>query len=222
MDLEFDVLDCAGPPKATVIWLHGIGQDAPTLVPLAQRLGLPQAAVRSVFPRAPRLATPMAGGAPARVWFDQDVFSLEHADMSTLHAAETRLRELVAAESMAVGSSRVLLAGFSQGAALALITGLRYPQPLGGLALYAPFVPAELPLRQTRSPANLDIPIWIGHGREDWVVPVIAGIRVHLTLRRWGHDVSWHSYPGDHEPFAGAADDLGFFLEAAASGRPAS
>jgi phospholipase/carboxylesterase len=122
----------------------------------------------------------------------------------------------VAAESAAAGSKRVVLAGFSQGAAMALIAGLRYPERLGGIILYDPYTPAELPLADTRSPANADLPVWIGHGRYDWIIPAVVGEGVRDLLLSWGHPVSWreyHDYPNTHEPFSGAAGDLRAFLD---------
>lgn len=221
MELEFDVLAPEGETRATVIWLHGMGQDSDSLIPVARQSDLPRAGVRNVFPRAPRQSLGLRGNERARAWFRQRIFALEHADLPTLLATESRLRDLVAAESAAAGSKRVLLAGFSQGAAMALIAGLRYPERLGGIILYDPYTPAELPLSSTRSPANADLPIWIGHGRYDWIVPAFVGEGVRDLLLSWGHPVSWreyHDYPNTHEPFSGAARDLRAFLDEVVAG----
>lgn len=218
--LEYEVLASRGPAIGSVIWLHGIGQDAPTLMPLAETMDLAEGRIRNVFPRAPRLAQTLAGQTTARVWFGQSILRVDQVDLPSLYAAEAQLAELIDAEAREVTSERVALVGFSQGAALALATALRHPRRLGGLAVYAPFMPSQLPLADTISPAGADLPIWVGHGRDDMVVPIVAGIRLHLRLRRWGQDITWHTYPGGHELSAKAAEDLRAFLLAVLSDGP--
>ncbi|WP_105970777.1 alpha/beta hydrolase [Streptomyces geranii] len=223
VELEFDVIDPPGRPEATVIWLHGMGQDSGTLAPVAHRTGLtrPGSRVRHVFPRAPRQSPGLAGGVPARAWFRQRVFSLKHADLPTLLATEQALHRLVSTESALTGPKRVLLAGFSQGASMALITALRHPERLGGLMLYDPFLTGELALAETRSPANSDLPVWIGQGRFDWVVPLAIGESVRDLLNSWEQPLSWHvyyDYPNNHEPFSGAAADLRAFFDDVVAG----
>lgn len=223
VELEVEVIDPPGRPYATVIWLHGMGQDSGALIPVAEQSGLtsPDAGVRHVFPRAPRQSPGLAGGVPARAWFRQRVFALKHADLPTLLATERALRKLVLAESALTGSKRVLLAGFSQGASMALITALRHPERLGGLILYDAFLTGELPLADTRSPANADLPVWIGQGRFDWIVPLAVGESVRDLLHSWEQPLSWHvyyDYPNTHEPFSGAAADLRAFFDEVAPG----
>ncbi|MFI1393340.1 alpha/beta hydrolase [Streptomyces sp. NPDC020681] len=218
MEVETDVIAPAGQPHTSVIWLHGLGQDATSLMHVALRSGLtgPGSGVRHVFPNAPRQSPGLTGGAPARAWFHQRVFALDHADLPTLLASEGALRELVAAEATVVGAKRVVLAGFSQGASMALITALRHPERLGGLLLYAPYLPGELPLADTRTPANSDLPVWIGQGRYDWIVPHFVGEWIRDLLLSWGHAVFWQEYfdyPNTHEPFAGAATDVRAFFD---------
>lgn len=216
VELEIDVVEPnEGPPAATIVWLHGLGQDSASLVPLAHRLGLAQSGVRSVFPRAPRRATTMLSTGPVRAWFDQKVSKFDQIDLPSLLAVEKRLHDLALSESARVGPGRVVIAGFSQGAAMALIVGLRHPVNLGAIALYSPFLVTETQLADTRSASTVDVPIWIGHGRRDWIVPMFVGENLRDRLIEWGYSVSWHRYPGAHEPFAGAADDLRRFIETA-------
>ena len=215
MDLDFEVLDSEGSPQATVIWLHGIGQEPSVLVPLARRMELPAARVRSVFPSAPEQSVPLARQKPAKAWFRQQIFRLDDPETAGLERTESALRELLAAESERVGADRVMLAGFSQGAAMALVTGLRYPQRLAGIALYAPYLVRAARIEETRGVANADVPIWIGHGRRDWIIPYFLGEGVRDLLNELGHDVSWHRYRGGHEPFGEAAEDLRRFVDRA-------
>ncbi|MFJ1704269.1 alpha/beta hydrolase [Kitasatospora sp. NPDC088346] len=213
-DLYTVELDPVGPHLATVVWLHGLGQDADTLVPVARRLGLPGAGVRGVFPRAPALAAGQVTGGPARAWYDQRVFTLDRLDLDGLFAAEQRLTALLRAETDRIGPGRTVLAGFSQGATTALAVALRHPGRLAGLALYAGFLPEVLEpvLAATRSPAAARLPVWLGHGVEDWVVPVTTGERLRDTLTGWGHPVSWQRYRAGHRPFAGVTASLPRFL----------
>jgi phospholipase/carboxylesterase len=214
--LEIDVIEPnADPPAATVVWLHGLGQDSLSLVPVAERLGLARLGVRSVFPRAPERSTTMLSTGPVRAWFDQKVSRFDRVDLPSLLAVEKQLHDLAHAESARVGPSRVVIAGFSQGAAMALIVGLRHPVNLGAIALYSPFLVTETQLADTRSASTTDVPIWIGHGRRDWIVPMFTGKDLRDRLIEWGYSVSWHQYSGAHEPFDGAADDLRRFIETA-------
>lgn len=211
MKLEFDVIAPCGEHHATIIWLHGLGQDSGVFVDLVHQLSLAKQGVRNVFPRAPEQHMSMTGD-PVRAWFTQDIWSAETADPDLLNAAEKILREFVAIEAEAIGASRVILAGFSQGAAMALIAGLRYPERLGGIVLYAPYMVREANLLQTRSASSMSVPIWIGHGRQDAVIPARHGGWLHGVLRHWGFSALWHLYPCAHETFHGAADDLRQFL----------
>jgi phospholipase/carboxylesterase len=214
MTLDCDVIAPSDEHRATVIWLHGIGQAPGVFADLVRRLGLQAFGVRNVFPRAPEQHVSMFTGDTVPAWFEQKIADLKQADLKELHASERKLHALVAAESQRIGADRIFLAGFSQGAALALIAGLRYPERLGGLVLYAPYMLKKVGLAGSRSPSNLAVPIWIGHGRQDFVVSVRQGGWVRNALRKWGYTVFWHMYEGAHETFGGAVDDVRrFFIE---------
>lgn len=212
MKLEHDVIAPCGEHHATIIWLHGIGQNSGVFSDLVHQLGLPEQGVRNVFPRAPEQHVSMTGD-PARAWFAQNIWSPETADPDGLNVAVQNLREFVAIESETIGANRVILAGFSQGAAMALITGLRYPESLGGIMLYAPYMVRQANLRETRSASSMSVPIWIGHGRQDMVIPARHGGWVHGVLNHLGYSAVWRLYSGGHETFDGAADDLRQFLD---------
>jgi phospholipase/carboxylesterase len=213
MRLDVETAGTASPPVGSVIWLHGLGQDGSSMKAVSAQLGLEEAAIRNVFVNAPHRVMGLVSPTPVRAWFIQKITKLNQADPRTLRAMRTRLREVVEAESAVVGSSRIVIAGFSQGAAMALSVGLRHPARLGGLALYAPFMVHEGEASQSHPPANAGLPVWIGHGRRDWTVPITTGEEVRDTLLERGYAVSWHRYPGVHEPFGGATGDLRRFID---------
>ncbi len=210
LEVEIDVPD--GDPVGSIIWLHGLGQDASVMKGVFEASGLAGAGVRSVYVSAPYRMIGMVRPAPVRAWFMQKVTRLDEGDVATLNDAESMLREIVESESAAVGAGRVVIAGFSQGAAMATSLALHHPERLACLALYAPFIVREDLTDATRSNANAHLPIWIGHGRRDWTVPIKMGRAVRNILVGWGHPVTWRSYPGIHEPFPDAGPDLRRFL----------
>jgi phospholipase/carboxylesterase len=211
--LEVVEAEARSPERLSVIWLHGMGQDTADAAAVVDRLGLAEQGVRAVFPRAPAQAKSPITGARTRAWVDQSVLKLGQTDPATLAATELGLRRLIEEEAKRVGSERVVLAGFSQGAAMALYTALRYPEPLGGVALYAAFPFGDVPLIESRSEANAGLPVWLGHGRRDWVIPYFIGIDVRDLLKEHGHPVEWHRYPGAHEAFGGVGSELAEFLD---------
>lgn len=219
LELEVVEADPGGGERLSVVWLHGMGQDTGDAVAIAARLRLAGQGVRAVFPRAPAQAASPLTGALSRAWVDQSVLNLAKTDETTLWATERRVRAVVAAEARRLGPERVVLAGFSQGAAMALLVALSHPDRLGGVALYAPYLFGDVPLFETRNAANAGLPVWIGHGRRDWVIPYYVGIGVKDLLTENGHPVEWHRYRGAHEAFGGVGPELGEFLDRVAGRR---
>ncbi|SDT60920.1 phospholipase/carboxylesterase [Streptomyces sp. TLI_053] len=213
-----EVVEPVGRHRATVLWLHGLGQGPESLVEVADRLELDRAGIRGVFPQAPLRPIGRVSGDPVRAWFEQDVFALENpgpASLPGVLAIERRLRAVLDEETARVGPGRTVVAGFSQGALMALVLALRYPQRLAGLALYAPFLPDEaVPLLASRrSAVAVDLPVWIGHGAFDWIIPEQSGAKVRDVLADWGHPVGWQRYRAGHEAFGGVKRALPDFLE---------
>lgn len=213
-------IDPADGAVAGVVWLHGIGQDPSSLTAVATRLKVPEMGFRGAFPEAPVLGVGEITGAPVRAWYEVSVFALDKADMPGLVSMADRLDRLIAQECERVGSERLVVAGFSQGAVMALALGLRYPERLGALALYAPFMPPEVEalLEAERTDANAELPVWIGHGARDMVTPEYMGHHVRDSLIAWGHPVTFQRYAGGHEPFGGVQRSLTDFLAATFDG----
>jgi phospholipase/carboxylesterase len=200
--LETIVVEPVGAHRKTVIWLHGIGQDASIFEPVIERFGLPERGIRSVLAQAPKRHVQM-DGQEMTVWFDQTVWGLEEADPETLDLAIGLVNDTIDREIRTIGAEQVVLAGFSQGAALALLIGMRRPERIGGLALFAPYVVRQGNLRATRSTQSAGTPIWIGHATEDRVVPLRFSEWIYELLKVGRYPVEFRRYPGDHEAFFG-------------------
>jgi phospholipase/carboxylesterase len=200
----------------SVIWLHGIGQSPEHVQAVAHWLALPEAGVRGVFPRAPAAVVSALTGRAASAWFVQSLNTLQ-ADQRSLVAAERRLRPLIDAEVERFGAQRVALAGFSQGGVMALYSGLRYRLPLAGIAVYAAFPLNNVDFFDSLSLSTSKVPIWMGHGVNDWVIPCSNGWELKQMLIDRGHPVTWHWYRGGHEVFGGVRSELAEFFEGCAS-----
>lgn len=207
------VLEADGRTELSVVWLHGMGHGPEHMAEVAERLALPKAGVRGVFPCAPAQAVSPLTGRTSTVWFRQSVDRLWQADLPTLRAAEHHVRDLLDAEVERFGADRVALAGFSQGAVTALYAGLRYRQPLAGIAVYAAFPLRAVQFFDSQDPATAGVPVWMGHGVRDWVVPYRIGKEVRAQLADRGHPVAWNWYQGGHEVFGGVGDELVQFFE---------
>jgi phospholipase/carboxylesterase len=200
----------------SVIWLHGIGQGPEDVRAVARWLALPEAGVRGVFPRAPATLVSALTGRAASTWFMMNLNTLQ-ADQPSLVAAERRLRPLIDAEVERFGAHRVALAGFSQGGAMALYSGLRYRLPLAGIAVYAAFPLRNVDFVDSLSLSTSKVPIWMGHGDQDWVIPCDNGQELKQLLIDRGHPVTWHWYRGGHEVFGGVSTELAEFFAGCAS-----
>jgi phospholipase/carboxylesterase len=181
----------------------------------ARQLQLAQAGIRCVFPHGAQQHVSLLRRRSVPAWFQQNMTQQSEGDLDAVSASEQALHEIVDAEARAIGSQHVYLGGFSQGAAMALIVGLRYPQPLGRLILYASYLLRGVDVSPARYPANAETPLWIGHGRTDAVIALRQGLRVLISTAARGHAVAWHVYPGGHASFEGAADDLRRYLQCA-------
>jgi phospholipase/carboxylesterase len=204
-------VDPPTPAAAAVVLLHGLGADGHDFETLVDEIRLPSSsAVRWVFPHAPVRPVTLNGGQRMRAWYD--VTSLDWRgpeDEAGLRASAAGVRELVEREQeRGVPPQRVVLAGFSQGGALALYTALREPVRLAGVIALSSYLPLASKLAQEAHPANAAVAIFMAHGSYDPVIPQVFGERSRDVLRAGGHDVEWHSYPVPHTVCAEEIRDL--------------
>ena len=194
-------IDTGPQPTASIIWLHGLGADGHDFEPIVPELGLSGSpAVRFVFPHAPYRPVTVNGGATMRAWYDIAIDERGfRQDEAHIRESEQTLRRLIAQEcERGVDSRRIVLAGFSQGAAIALHTGLRYPQPLAGIMALSMPVPLPERIAPELNAANARVPVFLAHGTQDQVVPYPMGEYGHRLLEQIGLPVEWHSYPMAH------------------------
>jgi len=200
---EFDTveLEVGGTPGAAVIWLHGLGADANDFVPIVPMLGLDAGpGVRFVFPNAPVRPVTINGGMPMRAWFDIRDFGGRNIDEAGIRAAGGSLDALVEREiARGIDSSRIVLAGFSQGGAIALHAGLRQPRPLAGILALSTFLPLADSLADEASAANRAVPIFMAHGHHDEMIAAERAMRSRDALLAAGYPLAWHDYPMGHE-----------------------
>lgn len=197
-------------PSHSVIWLHGLGADGNDFVPIVQELTLPPIGIRFVFPHAPMRAVTVNGGFVMRAWYDivsQDIARKE--DEVGLRQSQNIVEELIAKEAArGVPANRVVLAGFSQGGVIALQTALRQPRRLAGAMSLSAYLPLVNKIEQERNAANNDMPVFLGHGTSDNVVPLVLGKASRDQLIKMGYDVDWHQYPMAHSVCAEELQDI--------------
>jgi len=207
----------ARPATAAVILLHGLGADGWDFVPIVAELGLPDALpVRFVFPHAPVRPVTVNNDYEMRAWYDIKAFTPEgRADAAGLAESVRRVDAYLRAEiAGGVAASRMVLAGFSQGGAVALSAGLRFGERLAGLLALSTYLPFPETLAASKSAANRDVPILMCHGRMDPVVPVGMGTEARDALRAQGYAVEWHEYPMQHEVCAAELAEIARWLRA--------
>ena len=191
-----------GPnPDASIIVLHGLGADGNDFVPFAQELDLRAVgAVRFVFPHAPVIPVTINGGYAMRAWYDILASDLvQREDETGLRRSVASIEALIEREkSRGIASHRIVLAGFSQGCAMALLTGLRHGERLGGIAGLSGYLPLATTTAAERHPENQGTPVFLAHGRMDPVVALARATASRDALIALGWKVQWHDYPMAH------------------------
>lgn len=205
-----------GPvPRATVIVLHGLGADGNDFVPIAQELQLDAVGpLRFVFPHAPVMPVTINNGYPMRAWYDilgADLVRRE--DEAGLRRSLASVEALIAREKeRGIPAQRIVLAGFSQGCAMALLSGLRHGEKLAGIAGLSGYLPLAAALAAERSQANITTSVFMGHGTQDGVVDLSRGKASRDLLVELGYPVEWHEYPMGHSVCAEEIADLNRWL----------
>lgn len=205
-----------GPhPSASVIILHGLGADGSDFVPFCGELTLEEAGpVRFVLPSAPVRRVSLNNGYPMQAWYDiLPVSGPKREDEASLREAHVQVMWLIEREmARGVPSERIVLMGFSQGCAMSLFTGLRYPHRLAGLVGLSGYQPLAESLAAELAPANAGLPIFLAHGRQDPVVQIARGEAALEQLRGLGYAPSWHAYDMEHSVCAEELADLDAWL----------
>lgn len=195
------ILSPAQTASAAVIWLHGLGADGFDFVPIVNELRLPESPpVRFVFPHASARPVTINNGLRMRAWYDILGFGPGRAEdeAGIRESAEVVSRHIAQQVATGVREDRVVIAGFSQGGAMALHTALRHPRRLAGVMALSTYLPLRDSLAAEASDANRATPILMCHGSRDGVVPLALGNASRDFLQAQGHIVEWHSYPMEH------------------------
>jgi phospholipase/carboxylesterase len=203
-------------PRASVIFLHGLGADGYDFVPVVRELdALGAPAARYVFPHAPTMPVTINGGYVMRAWYDilgTDLVRRE--DEKGIRASQAQVEALIEREaSRGVARSRIVLGGFSQGGAITLHTGLRQRQPLAGLLALSCYLPLADAFAREAASESRAVPLFMAHGASDPVVPMERAIASRDTLKAAGYDIEWHQYPMPHSVSAEEIRALAAFLQ---------
>ena len=209
-------IDTAPHPQAAIIWMHGLGADGNDFVSMVHDLDLRGLApIRFVFPHAPTMPVTINGGYVMRAWYDilgTDLVRRE--DEAGLRLSQTRVEALIAREkARGIPAERIILAGFSQGCAMALQTGLRHPERLAGLMCLSGYVPLAASVATERSAGAQNTPIFMVHGRADPVIPIGRAEQSRDLLTKLGYQIEWHEYMMQHSLCQEEIDHIGAWLK---------
>jgi phospholipase/carboxylesterase len=202
-------------PRFSVIWLHGLGADGHDFEPIVPELGLPATLpTRFVFPNAPMMAVTINGGYVMPAWYDVTSQNLgEMEDERGIRASQQALEKLIQQEeARGIPSNRIILAGFSQGGAIALFTALRFPRPLGGVLALSTYLPLPQKLANEAHASNAALPVFMGHGQMDGVITLAQGAAAHDFLVSRGIPVKWREYAMAHSVCPEEIRDIGGWI----------
>jgi len=214
--LEHIEIETAPNPTVAIIWMHGLGADGNDFVPLVRELdlaGLP--GIRFVFPHSDTMPVTVNNGYVMRSWYD-----IVHSDLGRredeagLRKSQGQIEALIVREkARGIAASRIILAGFSQGCAMTLQTGLRHPETLAGMLCLSGYLPIAPTVAAERTEASLATPIFMGHGTADPVVPMARAAQSRDLLQTLGYQVEWHDYPMQHSLCQQEVDDISAWLK---------
>ena len=213
-----EVATDVNPPVLAVIWLHGLGADGHDFEPIVPELGL-ELSVRFVFPHAPIRAVTINNGMRMRAWYDILGFGAAAEDDAGIRASTAAVTRLVDREiDRGVPASRVVVAGFSQGGAIALQLGLRSPRRLAGVLALSTYLPLAGSLAREKSAASADLPIFMAHGSSDPVIPLALADESRRRLEQEGYAVDWNVYAMPHSVCGPEIEAIGRWLTGLARG----
>ena len=198
--------------RASVIWLHGLGANGYDFAPVVDMLNLAQ--VRFILPHAPSMAVTRNNGYVMPAWYDLYAPSeSQQEDLAGITRSEDYLNSLIENEiKRGIASDQIVLAGFSQGGAIALHTATRYPKKLAGVLALSTYLPLKATLAKQAHAANLATPIFMAHGRADDIISLDRALASRLSLQESGFSVQWHEYAMAHSVCAEEINDICLFL----------
>ena len=207
-------IETGSNPASAVIWLHGLGADGHDFEPIVPELRLPASlSLRFVFPHAPVRPVTLNNGMRMRAWYD--IFQLGGGpeDEAGVRASQALVEAMIAEQRrQGIEARRIVLAGFSQGGAIALQTALRHPEPLAGVLALSTYLPIAATLEAERSDANRSVPIFMAHGLYDDIIPLRKAELSKDLLAKAGYAVEWKTYPMPHSVCAEEIGDIARFL----------
>jgi phospholipase/carboxylesterase len=213
--LESIQVETAPSPTVAVIWMHGLGADGHDFEPIVPELGLPaRPAIRFVFPHAPMRPVTINQGHVMRAWYDIPALAgVRREDEAGVRQSAQQVEALIDRERQrGVAPGRLVLAGFSQGGAMALHVGLRYPERLAGILALSCYVPLAATLATEASPANRAVPIFWAHGVHDPMIPLAMAEQGRQQVAALGYSIEWHQYPMPHSVSAEEIADIARWL----------
>ena len=213
--LEALEIESAPSPTGAVIWLHGLGADGYDFVDIVPMLGLKAIPTRFVFPHAPMRPVTINGGAVMRAWYDvRGDAGVRREDEAGVRESQQQIEALIAREkTRGVPAGRIVLAGFSQGGAMALQTSLRHPERLAGIMALSCFLPLTDKVAAEAAPANRDVPIFMAHGTNDPLIPLARARHAYDLLTSLGYRIEWHEYPIPHSVSPAETRDISAWLQ---------
>jgi phospholipase/carboxylesterase len=213
--LDIIEAESGSDPTATILILHGLGADGNDFVPIAEELDLQAVGpVRFIFPHAPVMPVTINGGLRMRAWYD--ILGTEEEgvqDEAGLRRSQALVEALIVREKQrGVPAERIVLAGFSQGCAMALLTGLRHEERLGGIAGLSGYLPLAQTTEAERHAANAGTPIFLAHGSYDPVISLDRATATRDALQAMGYDIEWHEYMMPHAVCPPEIEELNAWL----------
>lgn len=213
-DPETVEIESTSSPDAAVIWLHGLGADGHDFEPVVPELRLPsRLRLRFVFPHAPVRPVTINMGMPMRAWYDILQMGGGKEDEAGIRASQALIQALIEQEKgRGVNPRRIVLAGFSQGGAIVLQTGLRHPERLAGILALSTYLPLAGKLAAERSAANSDLPVFMAHGTQDPMIGIARARESRAALEALGYPVQWKEYAMAHSVCGEEIADIAAWL----------